>query len=707
MKSKATKLLCVALALLMLLAIIPLTAFAQREVTEGMYTYYISQTGRCIITKGDPSLNDDLVIPNELGGVPVGEIGKSAFLSNKNITSITFPETVTEIAGSAFAGCDSLTEVMIPDTVTVLGDNAFSDCKSLVSVSTGNGITEIGKRTFHWCSALKNVNIGSNVKTIGEEAFSESKSLNSIVIPDNVTEIGRYAFSGCSGLSSVAIGKGVKTIGYRAFKNCSALGEFAIPDNVEVIEAEAFRGNSVTKLLIGKGVRDIGDAFASCDSLKSVVVDEENPYFSVDSEGVIFNKDKSLLLAYPQAKGSDNYTVPEGTKTIAPLAFADITRLKSISLPITLTGFGDDAFKDCKFLKTVFYTGTLDGWCKIAIGEDESTPMMFAENLYIDGNLLEGDIIIPDGVTAICENAFRGLPLTGVVIPDSVTEIGENAFRDCKMLKSISLGKKLETVKKGAFSGCIQLESVILPDSVKTIEDSAFNSCEKMKSVTFGRNIEYIGHNAFYECSNAEFSGFSSELKEIGKFAFKGCKKNTSFDFGNKLEKVGEEAFNDCKLEEVVIPASIKELGVLAFGYCNKLYYCGTQEDWNKVQVHKNRNDFSFIDHYVTFNYAPDDFGTVSVDDFSINYKSTKNINPNANISPDYSYKFIYSSSNPSVATVDEIGNVTAVGKGTATITCRAVDENGYSATDTCTVTVKYNILQWIINILLLGFLWY
>lgn len=707
MKNKITKYLCVALTLLMLFGIMPLTAFAEREVTEGMYTYYISQTGRCIITKGDPSLSGDLVIPDKLGGVPVREIGESAFMNNDNITSITFPETVSEIASGAFCACDALTEVVIPDTVTILGNNAFSDCKNLVSVSTGNGITEIGKRTFHWCNALKNVNIGSNVKTIGEEAFSESKALNSIVIPDSVTEIGRCAFLGCSGLSSVAIGKGVKTIRYRTFKDCYSLGEFVVPDTIEVIEAEAFRGNSITKLIIGKGVRDIGDAFITCDSLQTVDVNDENPYFSSDSEGAVFNKDKTVLLAHPQNRNSDTYTVPEGVKTIAPFAFADITRLKSISLPATLNEFGDDAFKDCKFLKTVYYTGTLDGWCEIAIGEDESSPMTFAETLYVNGNLIKGDIVIPDGTTFICKKAFTGLPLTGVVIPDSVTEIGENAFKDCKMLKSISLGKKLETVKKGAFSGCIQLESVIIPDSVKTIEDSAFNSCEKMKSVTFGRNIEYIGHNAFYECSNAEFSGFSTELKEIGKFAFKRCKKITSFDFGNKLEKVGEEAFNDCELEEVVIPASIKELGVQAFGYCNKLYYCGTQEDWSKVLVHKNRNDFCFIDHYVTFNYAPDDFGTVNVDDISVNYKSTKKLNPTANISPNYAYKFVYSSSDPSVATVDENGNITAVGKGNATITCRAIDENGYSAIDTCTVTVKYSIIQWIINILLLGFLWY
>lgn len=670
MKNKTVKAFCAVAALLMLLGVLAFGASASREVTEGMYTYYISQTGKCIITKGDPALSGDLVIPDELGGVPVREIGKSAFLSNKNITSITFPETVTEIAGSAFAGCDSLTEVIIPDTVTILGDGAFSGCDKLVSVSTGNGISEIGERTFHWCNALKTVNIGNNVKTIGEEAFSESKALNNIVIPDNVTEIGRYAFSGCSGLSSVAIGKGVKTIRYRTFKDCYSLGEFVVPDTIEVIEKEAFRNNSITKLIIGKGVMDIGDAFISCDSLEAVVFDEENPYFSSDSEGAVFSKDKTILYSFPQANKSENYVIPDGVKTIASKAFYWIPSLKHITMPDTVTEIGDEVFANCGL----------------------------SDTLELSENLL-----------TIGEKAFeRCNSLTTVVIPDSVKTIGGKAFTYCDNLRNVTLGNGLETIQYDAFSWSKKIQSIVIPDSVKYIGSYAFDQCIALTEISIGKNVEFIGEEAFKDCYKAELKSFPIAVKEIGDSAFEDCTKITNVNFGNSLEKVGEKAFFGCNLETVIIPASIKEIGYYAFGHCDDYYYCGSQDDWDKVKFGKsNQSDYNFIEHIAKLNYAPADFGTVSVDDITINYKSTAKLSPTANISQNYNYKLTYKSLDPSVATVDENGNVTAIKTGTATITCRVVDENGYSASDTCTVTVKYSILQWIINILLLGFLWY
>ena len=70
-------------------------------------------------------------------------------------------------------------------------------------------------------------------------------------------------------------------------------------------------------------------------------------------------------------------------------------------------------------------------------------------------------------------------------------------------------------------------------------------------------------------------------------------------------------------------------------------------------------------------------------------------------------YTVEYSSSNPSVAYVDEFGEVYAAGEGSAEITCTVTDEYGNVVTDTCEVKVSFAWWQWIIRILLLGFLWY
>ncbi len=66
-----------------------------------------------------------------------------------------------------------------------------------------------------------------------------------------------------------------------------------------------------------------------------------------------------------------------------------------------------------------------------------------------------------------------------------------------------------------------------------------------------------------------------------------------------------------------------------------------------------------------------------------------------------------FSSSNPKAVKVDENGNIYAAKRGSATITCTVTDSNGNSVSDTCNVTVKYSFGQWLIKILLFGWIWY
>ncbi|MBQ3150249.1 MAG: leucine-rich repeat protein [Clostridia bacterium] len=96
---------------------------------------------------------------------------------------------------------------------------------------------------------------------------------------------------------------------------------------------------------------------------------------------------------------------------------------------------------------------------------------------------------------------------------------------------------------------------------------------------------------------------------------------------------------------------------------------------------------------------------TVNMSDISMTYKTATTVSPV--IECESEYTVTYSSSNTSVATIDNSGKVTATGRGTATITCTVTDEYGNSVSDTCTVTVKYAWWQWIIIILLFGWIWY
>lgn len=103
---------------------------------------------------------------------------------------------------------------------------------------------------------------------------------------------------------------------------------------------------------------------------------------------------------------------------------------------------------------------------------------------------------------------------------------------------------------------------------------------------------------------------------------------------------------------------------------------------------------------------------SVSIGDFSLGYKSSTTIKPEINAEDESSYTVSYTSSNPSVATVDNNGKVTSVkqfglNRGSATITVTVTDNDGNSISDTCNVTVEYAWWQWLIKIVLFGWIWY
>lgn len=98
---------------------------------------------------------------------------------------------------------------------------------------------------------------------------------------------------------------------------------------------------------------------------------------------------------------------------------------------------------------------------------------------------------------------------------------------------------------------------------------------------------------------------------------------------------------------------------------------------------------------------------SVSVSDLKLDYKKSATITPEITADKGAKYTVKYSSSDEKIAKVDENGKVYAAKKGTATITCTVTDSNGNTVTDTCNVTVKYNFGQWLIVIILFGWIWY
>ena len=551
----------------------------------------------------------------------VTSIGKYAFRSCKNLTSVTMPNSLTSIGENSFDACIDLTSMIIPDSVKSIGEHAFYTCTSLKNVTIGNSLNMISNFVFVGCNSLENIMVDENnlnyssidgvlfnkkktelilypvgnsrnaysipnsVTSIGYYAFWGCTNLRNIKIPNNVESIGDYAFYNCTSLTSVTIPNSVTSIGNDAFYGCSSLTSVTIPNSVTSIGNNAFYGcSSLTSVTIPDSVTSIGySALSSCTSLTSIEVSYDNEnYSSVD--GVLFDKDKTKLIQYPAGSNRTIYSIPNSVISIGSDAFVGCTSLTSVTIPNSVTSIGGSAFSGCTNLTS---------------------------------------ITIPDSVTSIGSYAFEDCTsLTSVTIGNSVTSIGGSAFSGCTSLTSITIPDSVTSIGDYAFYECTSLKSVTIPDSVTSIGDYAFYECTSLKSVTIPNSVTSIGHNAFYGCyftsenfvnnSNVEIDGYSrptivdtddkgfciksnmlvkmrpvyaigevtipNSITSIGWSAFYNCRNLTSVTIPNSIESIGDNAFNGCsKLKKIEIPDSVTYIGSKAF-YGTAFY--NTVKNW-------------------------------------------------------------------------------------------------------------------------------
>ena len=321
------------------------------------------------------------VIPD---GVDI--VADGAFMYSVNLTNITIPNSVTEIGVGAFSYCTGITDIAIPDSVMTFGARGFGmfcGCENLKSITIGKGIKNIVPGAFNDCNNLSDITVSpennnfsskdgvlfnkdktelikypvgnqrtvysipNTVKTIGYSAFHESVNLTDITVPNSVTSIGDRAFAGCTGLTSVTLGNGVTSIEDEAFCDCSGLTSITIPGSVTSIGYYAFEG---------------------CTGLKSINVASDNDCFS-GNNGVLFNKEKTELIKYPEGKSETSYTIPNSVTSIGYAAFAGCTGLASITISDSVTSIGGYAFYDCSGLKDVYYTGSEAQWKAISVDD--------------------------------------------------------------------------------------------------------------------------------------------------------------------------------------------------------------------------------------------------------------------------------------------------------------------------------------------------
>ncbi len=566
----------------------------------------------------------------------VTSIGKDAFVYCSSLTSITIPNSVTSIGVSAFEGCMSLTSITLPNSVMSIGNYAFWNCSSLTNITVSeqnskyksvdgvlyskdgktllcypagksgstysipSSVTSIGNYAFVYCSGLTSISIPNSVTSIGDSAFWNCSSLTSISIPNSVTSIGAGAFAFCSSLTSITLPNSVTSIGYAEFASCSSLTSISIPNSVMSIGDSAFEycisltsitiPNSVTS--IGEGVfwecrsltsnsipnsvTSIGeDAFASCSSLTSISIPS-----SVTSIGA---------HAFWWCISLTSITLPNSVTSIGIGTFACCRSLTSISIPSSVTSIGSDAFSGCSSLTDVYYSGSQSQWNAISIDSDNEclTNATIHYNSTSPDSSSVGQItwkINSDGVLTISgtgpmENydeiavpwASRKNEIKSVIIQNGVTSIGNYAFTECKNLQNVYYGDTITSIGNCAFAMCSNLLNFNVHNGVTQIGDQAFYFCEKMSEVLISDTVLSIGYDAFEGCKSLTEISLPNSLTQIKPATFTGCSSLNSVTFSENIQSVDTGAFWNCNA-------------------LKNVYYGGSQEQWNSIQIANNNN---------------------------------------------------------------------------------------------------------------------
>ena len=464
-ENRIKKALSLLLAVIMLAVGLPFATMPagaeDGSFTEGYYTYTVEK-GKAKITDCDESISGDVVIPSELGGYPVTSIsGRTisvtditdtfigAFEGCNHLSEVTIPNSVKYIECNAFKNCTALTKIKIPklyiipkymfkgctsltdvtfsEGITIIEEEAFSGCTALANIKLPNGVSIIEKDAFYntayyntksnWdngvlyldyflLKASKNIpnvySIKNGTRCIAYKPFTECCDLKEITIPGSVKTIGEYTFENCTSLNKVTLLNGIVDIKNYAFRSCTSLNNITLSETLKLIGPGAFREcSSLEEINIPESVENICfSAFSMCSKLEKINVDvANNNYCSVD--GIVFNKEKTILVSYPSGKAESSYSIPNTVDSIEASSFSGCVNLEELNIPNSVTCIEDCAFKHCELLK---------------------------------------NIKISNSINRICSGVFQYCySLTNIIIPDGVIEIGDYAFYGCTSLTSVSI----------------------------------------------------------------------------------------------------------------------------------------------------------------------------------------------------------------------------------------------------------------------------
>ena len=495
-----------------------------------------------------------------------------SFLDSDDQDRIIFPESVKIIGSYAFSECTLPDKFVLPSTIKSIEKCAFydPDGKELVLPSS---LTNIDYSPFEYINETPLHIISESARFVVRDQMlldlqedrlivyfeNEGDEKVSVVIPESIRSIAPYAFEECNSICRITLPSSLISIEKYAFEECSSLININLPPALENIGNFAFETcDNLKKLILPASLKSIGDNPFNC----GVEIVSESSRFIMQDGYLIDLQDGRLISCFvpvSQLSMKKDCVIPEIVKSIGNNVFCDDADLNSITLPDSLTSIGDNAFKGSG-LKAFTMPSSL-----VSIG-----------NRAFENTCLE-TISFPESLTRIGDYAFFGTHLVEVSFPDSLTSIGKRAFQ-LTPIKKIVFPASLETIEDYVCIECENLREVVLPSSLKSIGEGAFADCTHLEKVVLPDTLLSIGYGAFSYCKSLVNIKLPSSLASIGENPFQ-LSEGLKIESNSRQFAVRDGMLIDTKAghliayvdtkQVVTIPKTVSSIGKNAF-YCSR-----------------------------------------------------------------------------------------------------------------------------------------
>lgn len=418
---------------------------------------------------------------------------------------------------------------------------------------------------------------------INESAFLNNNNIfGSLSLPNSLTTIEENAFAGCINLNgALNIPSSLLTIGNKAFIKTSFSSINVDSNNSNYQLSSSFKsdkneqnyvlvqsstptvttldtivdGLAIGDLYINKNIANVSgsDKLENCYNLKSVNFD------TTSTIGVTITS----MPSFYNDRAFHSINIPKSISTIRDKSF-QFTQIDSISID-----------KNNLYYQ---FASNLPGTCYVVIDQRTNNGnFIFGDNTIAIAGLAFGEIMLPETITQIADNAFAycyNIRTVTLFNCPYLKTIGSKAFYMCYHLNdyiyldSLSFGSRLEEIKDQAFYGCPFIKIVYLPSSLKRIGDQAFMT-----------NIDANGNYIYWNTINVQFEWTENYIKKF-------IDNNEEYKIGKNVYPVMEQVIDKLTYDTIYDNLQI---------YVNKQlrhYYLENKEIFGLTHIDFNHDDY-------------------------------------------------------------------------------------------------------------------